>query len=47
LLEHAAVVQAIVTRDGDAAELAMRSHLGSVQAALRSWVDQPTADLDP
>lgn len=45
LLEHAAVVQAIVRHDGDAAELAMRSHLGSVQAALRSWVDQPTTDL--
>ncbi len=39
LVEHAAIVEAIVAGDGDRAERAMHAHLDSVQAALRSWVE--------
>ena len=39
LVEHAAIVEAIVAGDGDRAERAMHAHLDSVQEALRSWVE--------
>jgi DNA-binding GntR family transcriptional regulator len=35
LTEHLAIIEAIVTRDGEAAEAAARAHLSSVIAALR------------
>ncbi len=35
MLEHAAIIDAVVARDPDAAEQAVRSHLLSVIAALR------------
>jgi DNA-binding GntR family transcriptional regulator len=40
LLQHAAIVDAIVDGDGDAAAEAMRVHLLSVQEVLGSWADQ-------
>lgn len=42
LLQHAAIVDAIVAGDGDAAAAAMHVHLLSVQTALGSWAEQPT-----
>jgi len=39
LVQHAAIVEAIVAGDGDAAEAAMHAHLASVQDVLRSWVE--------
>jgi len=39
VVEHAAIVEAIVAGDGDRAATAMHAHLGSVQAALRTWVE--------
>ena len=39
LVEHAAIVEAIVAGDGDRAASAMHAHLESVQAALRTWVE--------
>jgi len=42
LLQHAAIVDAIVAGDGEAAAEAMQVHLGSVQNVLSSWVEQPT-----
>ena len=41
LVEHAAIVEAIVAGDGDRAASAMHAHLESVQAALRRWVEPP------
>lgn len=41
LPQHAAIVDAIIRGDGDAAAEAMRVHLLSVQEVLRSWGDQP------
>jgi DNA-binding GntR family transcriptional regulator len=41
LPQHAAIVDAIVDGDGDAAADAMRVHLMSVQRVLNSWVEQP------
>jgi len=41
LPQHAAIVEAIVAGDGDAAAEAMRAHLSSVQEVLGSWVEQP------
>jgi DNA-binding GntR family transcriptional regulator len=35
--QHRAIVAAIVARDGDAAEAAMRAHLESVADVLRHW----------
>lgn len=40
LPQHAAIVDAIVAGDGDAAAEAMRVHLLSVQEVLGSWVEQ-------
>ncbi len=40
LPQHAAIVDAIVAGDGDAAADAMRLHLASVQDVLSSWVEQ-------
>lgn len=40
LPQHAAIVEAIVAGDGDAADAAMAAHLGSVQDALRAWSDE-------
>jgi DNA-binding GntR family transcriptional regulator len=37
LPQHRAIVAAIIANDGDAAELAMRAHLGSVIEVLRHW----------
>jgi DNA-binding GntR family transcriptional regulator len=37
LPQHRAIVAAVVANDGDAAELAMRVHLGSVIDVLRHW----------
>jgi DNA-binding GntR family transcriptional regulator len=37
LPQHRAIVAAVVANDGDAAELAMRAHLGSVIDVLRHW----------
>lgn len=39
LPQHRDVVDAIVRRDGVAAEGAMIAHLGSVEDALRNWID--------
>lgn len=41
LPQHAAIVDAIVAGDGDAAAEAMHIHLMSVRAVLHSWVEQP------
>lgn len=41
LPQHAAIVDAIVAGDGDAAAEAMQTHLVSVQEVLGSWVEQP------
>lgn len=41
LPQHAAIVDAIVDGDGDAAAEAMRVHLMSVQEVLASWVERP------
>jgi DNA-binding GntR family transcriptional regulator len=42
LPEHEAVIDAICTGDGDAAEAAMRAHMASVVDALKTgWVDGP------
>ena len=41
LPQHAAIVDAIVAGDGDAAAEAMQTHLMSVQEVLGSWVEQP------
>ena len=44
LPEHEAVIDAICTGDGDAAEAAMRAHMASVVDALKTgWVDGPAA----
>ena len=44
LPEHEAVIDAICTGDGDAAEAAMRAHMASVADALETgWVDGPAA----
>jgi DNA-binding GntR family transcriptional regulator len=40
LPQHAAIVDAIIDGDGDAAAEAMRVHLLSVQEVLGSWVEQ-------
>jgi DNA-binding GntR family transcriptional regulator len=37
LPQHRTIVAAVVANDGDAAELAMRAHLGSVIDVLRHW----------
>ena len=37
VLQHAAIIDAIVARDGDAAEHAVREHLLSVIEALREF----------
>lgn len=42
LPQHAAIVDAIVAGDGDAAADAMHVHLRSVQQVLGSWVELPT-----
>jgi DNA-binding GntR family transcriptional regulator len=42
LVQHAAIVDAIVAGDGEGAARAMQAHLASVQAVLRSWVE-PTS----
>jgi DNA-binding GntR family transcriptional regulator len=42
LVQHAAIVDAIIAGDGDAAADAMSVHLASVQEVLASWVEQPT-----
>jgi len=42
LPQHAAIVDAIVAGDGDAAAEAMHVHLLSVQSVLSSWVEQST-----
>jgi DNA-binding GntR family transcriptional regulator len=39
LLQHRAIVKAVISGDGDAAETAMRAHLGSVADTLRHWQD--------
>lgn len=39
LEQHAAIVDAVVARDEDAAAAAMRDHLGSVIEVLRRWGD--------
>ncbi len=39
LKQHAAIVEAIVEGDGDAAAEAMRAHLMSVREVLASWVE--------
>ncbi len=41
LPQHAAIVDAIVDGDCDAAAQAMHDHLASVQEVLRSWAEQP------
>jgi DNA-binding GntR family transcriptional regulator len=41
LPQHAAIVDAIIAGDGEAAAQAMHDHLASVQDVLRSWADQP------
>jgi DNA-binding FadR family transcriptional regulator len=41
LPQHAAIVDAIIEGDGDAAAQAMHDHLASVQDVLRSWAEQP------
>jgi DNA-binding GntR family transcriptional regulator len=41
LPQHAAIVEAIITGDADAAAEAMQEHLTSVQDVLRSWAEQP------
>jgi DNA-binding GntR family transcriptional regulator len=41
LVQHAAIVDAIVAGNGGAAADAMRVHLSSVQEVLASWVEQP------
>lgn len=41
LVQHAAIVDAIIAGDGDAAADAMSVHLASVQEVLASWVEQP------
>ena len=41
LVQHAAIVEAIVAGDGDGAGEAMRVHLSSVRDVLVSWVEQP------
>ena len=40
LPQHAAIVDAIIGGDGDAAAEAMRVHLLSVQEVLSSWVER-------
>nr|WP_281373074.1 FCD domain-containing protein [Kineococcus aurantiacus] len=40
-VEHAAIVEAIATRDYDAAADAMRAHLTAVGEALRALVERP------
>lgn len=37
LVQHSAIVEAVVSRDGRAAEEAMRAHLASVIDVLRQW----------
>lgn len=37
LVQHAAIVEAVTSRDGQAAEEAMRNHLASVIDVLRQW----------
>ena len=39
LPQHREIVDAIVAGDGAAAERAMHTHLGSVEDALRNWID--------
>ncbi|MGH1491810.1 MAG: GntR family transcriptional regulator [Acidimicrobiales bacterium] len=46
LPQHAAIVAAIVSGDGDVADAAMQSHLGSVKSALLSWDDDSAAAPD-
>jgi len=41
LVQHAAIVEAIVAGDGDGAAEAMGVHLWSVRDVLVSWVEQP------
>jgi DNA-binding GntR family transcriptional regulator len=41
LVQHAAIVEAIVAGDGEGAAEAMRMHLRSVRDVLVSWVEQP------
>ena len=41
LVQHAAIVEAVVSGDGEAAAEAMRVHLMSVREVLVSWVEQP------
>lgn len=43
LQEHRAIVQAVAARDPDAAEAAMRAHLGAVLEALRQVARRATA----
>lgn len=43
LPQHAAIVEAIVAGDGDAAAEAMQTHLLSVRDVLAGWVEQPAS----